>query len=180
MLGLLEAQAGELRWNGRRIADPAAFFVPPRAAYTPQVPTLLSGTLRENLLLGLYTDDAALAAASRQAVLEADLAAFPAGLETLIGARGVRLSGGQIQRTAAARMFVRDADLLALDDLSSALDVETEEVLWQRLLEQRDVTVLAVSHRPLLLRSADQVLVLEEGRMVVIGPPEEVLSSPLA
>jgi ATP-binding cassette subfamily B protein len=107
------------------------------------------------------------------------LATFTAGLETEIGARGVRLSAGQIQRMAAARMFVREADLLVLDDLSSALDVETEQVLWQRLLERHNRTVLAVSHRPLLLRAADRVIVLEEGRVVAMGPPQEVRPSGL-
>jgi ATP-binding cassette, subfamily B, bacterial len=179
LLGLLQAQAGEVRWNGRRIADRAAFLVPPQAAYTPQTPTLLSGTLRENLLLGLNADDVAVQRAIDSAVLDGDLATFPAGLETLIGARGVRLSGGQIQRTAAARMFVREADLLVLDDLSSALDVETEQVLWQRLLERHHQTVLAVSHRPLLLRAADQIIVLKEGRVVAAGPPKGVLPAVL-
>ncbi len=161
----------------QRLVALVVALAPPRAAYTPQVPTLLSGTLRENLLLGRDADDRALHRAIDCAVLEADLATFPAGLETLIGARGVRLSGGQIQRTAAARMFVRESDLLVMDDLSSALDVETEHLLWQRLLARRDATVLAVSHRPLLLRAADQVIVLEEGRLVAMGPPDEVLSS---
>jgi ATP-binding cassette subfamily B protein len=69
------------------------------------------------------------------------------GLDTLIGPRGVKLSGGQIQRVAAARMFVRPAQLLVVDDLSSALDVETERVLWERLLERPELTCLAVSHR---------------------------------
>ena len=65
--------------------------------------------------------------------MEHDLAALEDGLDTLVGPRGVRLSGGQIQRAAAARMFVRDAELLVFDDLSSALDVETERTLWERL-----------------------------------------------
>ena len=60
------------------------------------------------------------------------------GLDTLVGARGVKLSGGQVQRAAAARMFVRDAELLVFDDLSSALDVETERTLWERLGEMKD------------------------------------------
>ncbi|HYD11116.1 MAG TPA: ABC transporter ATP-binding protein, partial [Acidimicrobiales bacterium] len=75
---------------------------------------------------------------------------------------GVRLSGGQLQRTAAARMFVRTPELLVCDDLSSALDVETEAALWARVLGAR--TVLAVSHRPAVLARADQVITLEAGR----------------
>ena len=126
LLGLLPAEAGEIRWNGHVVDDAASFFVPPRAAYTAQVPRLFSETLKQNILLGLPDDPAALAAAVRGAVLEHDVQALEAGLETPVGTRGVKLSGGQVQRTAAARMLVRGAELLVIDDLSSALDVETE------------------------------------------------------
>lgn len=98
----------------------------------------------------------------RRAVLERDLAGFPEGLETVIGARGMRLSGGQVQRVAAARMFVTEPELLVFDDLSSALDVETEQALWERLFA-RGATCLAVSHRPEVLRRADQVIRLHPG-----------------
>ncbi len=178
MLGLLEPQAGEVRWNGKKIEHPASFLVPPRVAYTAQVPTLLSGTLRENILLGLFSEDSKLAQAVHSAVLERDLEGFPDGLETLIGARGVKLSGGQIQRTAAARMFVREPELLVLDDLSSALDVETERLLWQRLFEQ-GTTCLVASHRRAVLERADQILVLDalRGRIVARGKLQELLET---
>ena len=150
LLGLLPHEAGEIRWNGRPVDDPGTFFVPPRSAYTPQVPRLFSETLRENLLLGRPDEPGRLAHAIYAAVLDRDLAPPAAGggagdsllvthhssltLDTLVGPRGVKLSGGQVQRAAAARMFVRDAELLVFDDLSSALDVETERTLWERLL----------------------------------------------
>ena len=106
-LGLLPAQAGTVYWNGEPVQDPGAFMVPPRCAATPQVPVLFSGTLAENIRMGLDATEAEVAAAVYDAVLERDLAAMEDGLETHVGARGVRLSGGQIQRTAAARMFLR-------------------------------------------------------------------------
>ncbi|MGN6812307.1 MAG: ATP-binding cassette domain-containing protein, partial [Thermomicrobiales bacterium] len=146
-LGLLPAQAGEVRWNGQVVADPAACLVPPRAAYTAQTPRLFSETLQQNILLGRPDDPAALAAAVQGAVLEHDVQALEAGLETPVGTRGVKLSGGQVQRTAAARMLVRGAELLVIDDLSSALDVETERALWERIFEREDVTCLVVTHR---------------------------------
>jgi ATP-binding cassette subfamily B protein len=178
VLGLLPRDAGEVRWNGRPVDDPGAFFVPPRSAYTPQVPRLFSETLRENLLLGWPDDPAALDRAVLAAVLEPDLAALDRGLDTLIGPRGVKLSGGQIQRTAAARMFVRDAELLVFDDLSSALDAETETELWRRLFERgREATCLVVSHRPAALRRADQVLLMEEGQIISRGTLAELLAS---
>ncbi|UUZ86935.1 hypothetical protein LJK88_31715 [Paenibacillus sp. P26] len=111
--------------------------MPPRGAYTPQIPRLYSDTLANNILLGLPPDRDRLNRAIHSAVLEPDLERLPLGLETVIGPRGVKLSGGQAQRTAAARMFVREAQLLVFDDLSSALDVDTERRLWERLEAQR-------------------------------------------
>jgi ATP-binding cassette subfamily B protein len=178
MLGLLEPQAGEVYWNGHKVDQPATFLTPPRTAYTAQVPILISGTVRENILLGLPDEDNRLAAAVRKAVFEGDLDSFPDGLETVIGVRGMKLSGGQIQRTAAARMFVREPELLVFDDLSSALDIETEQLLWQRLFEW-GATCIVVSHRRPVLEKADQILVLEEGRIAGRGKLEELLKRSL-
>jgi ATP-binding cassette subfamily B protein len=168
VLGLLPAH-GTIRWNGGPI-EPATFLVPPRAAFTPQVPRLFSGPLLDNLLLGDAVSDADLAAAVHAAVLDRDVADLPEGLATPVGPRGVRLSGGQIQRVAAARMFLRRPELLVFDDLSSALDAETEAELWARLF-RRDhrPTALVVSHRPVALAHADQVLVLSDGGLLVDG-----------
>jgi ABC-type multidrug transport system fused ATPase/permease subunit len=163
LLGLLPREAGEVRWNGELVADPGSFFVPPRCAYVPQVPRLFSESLRDNVLLGV--PDGALAPALHLAVMEQDVASFPDGLDTLVGPRGVRLSGGQVQRAAAARALVRLPELLVFDDLSSALDVETERLLWDRLFARADTTCLVVSHREAVLRRADQIIVLEEGRL---------------
>jgi ATP-binding cassette subfamily B protein len=168
VLGLVESQAGEVRWNGRPLRDRGGFLVPPRVAYTPQVPALLSGTVRENLLLGLRAAPDDLHRAVWRAALDRDLAALPDGLDTVVGARGVRLSGGQALRAALARMYVRRASLLVLDDVSSALDVETERLLWERLdalLREEGVACLVATHRPAVLRRAARVLVLEEGRV---------------
>jgi ATP-binding cassette subfamily B protein len=94
----------------------------------PQVPRLLSDSLRDNLLLGHEETDG-LPVAVRIAVLDRDVASMPSKLDTEVGARGVRLSGGQVQRAAIARAMVCRSDLLVLDDVSSALDVETERRL---------------------------------------------------
>jgi ABC-type multidrug transport system fused ATPase/permease subunit len=166
-LGLLPRDVGEIRWNGTPVDDPATFLVPRRAALTPQVPRLFSETLRANLLLGHAPDEEAIRAAVHAAVLEDDVANLDQGLETIVGRRGVKLSGGQIQRAAAARMFLSEAELLVLDDLSSALDVATENELWRRLLTRRsDVTCLVVSHSPVALSNADHVVVLDDGHAV--------------
>lgn len=186
LLGLLPRQAGSLFWNDRLIGDPATFFTPLRSAYTPQVPQLFSGSLKDNLLLGLEPIPHTLEQAIQLAVFEQDLATMPAGLETIVGPKGMRLSGGQLQRAAATRMFVQQPELLVFDDLSSALDIETEQKLWQRLFSLASVpdtevkatdwhpTYLVVSHRPSLLRRADQILVLQTGRVVGQGSWEEL------
>jgi ATP-binding cassette subfamily B protein/ATP-binding cassette subfamily C protein len=190
LLGLLPMQAGEIYWNGSVVTDPANFFVPPRSAYTPQIPQLFSNTLKENILLGLNRSERDLAQAIEMAVFEQDVATMPEGLETLIGSKGVRLSGGQLQRAAAARMFVRQPELLVFDDLSSALDVKTEQILWERLFGAGSAlnysnpatknwtpTCLVVSHRPSILRRAAQIVVLKAGRVEAVGQLAQLLET---
>ena len=165
LIGSLRRQSGEIWWNGREVDEPDEFFVPPRVAYTSQVPRLFSEELRSNILMGLEEDSVDLPGAVRSAVLEPDVAALEKGLDTVVGPRGVKLSGGQQRRAAAARMFVRDPELLIFDDLSSGLDVETEQILWERLSDRPNSTVLAVSNRREALRRADHIVVLKEGRV---------------
>jgi ATP-binding cassette, subfamily B, bacterial len=175
LLGLIPRDDGDILWNGAPVADPSSFMVPPRCAYTAQAPRLFSETLGENVLMGSAADEAAVASAIELAVFEDDVARFDLGLATRVGARGVTLSGGQLQRAAAARMFLRGADLLVFDDLSSALDVGTEQQLWQRLFAAGGRSCIAVSHRREALRRADEVLVLDEGRVVARGKADLLL-----
>jgi ABC-type multidrug transport system fused ATPase/permease subunit len=158
------------------VDDPAAFFGPPHSSYTAQIPRLFSETLRSNVLSG-EPDDERLPRAMDLAAMAPDLAALEEGLDTLVGTRGVKLSGGQVQRAGAARMFAREADLLLFDDLSSALDAATERQLWESLFREGGVTCLVVSHRRAALRQATQILVMSEGRVVGRGKLDELLES---
>ncbi|MGE5579438.1 MAG: ABC transporter ATP-binding protein [Bacillota bacterium] len=169
ILGLIPLQGGRVLWNGRRIDGLAAFMTYPQCGYVPQTPYLFSESIRENILLGLESRGALVDHAIWRAVLDQDLACLPDGSDTQVGTGGQRLSGGQIQRVAAARALVRSPALLLLDDSASALDVETEQAFWERILEKRGTTCLVVTNRPEVLSRADQVLYMKDGRVVERG-----------
>ncbi len=183
LLGLLTRDQGQVYWNDKTVEDLGAFFTPPRTAYTAQIPRLFSDTLRSNVLLGMQKTDEEIRKAVYQAVLDRDLESLEAGLDTKVGPRGVKLSGGQAQRTAAARMLIREPELLVFDDLSSALDVETEQMLWDRLFPRSDegelsseFTCLVVTHRKPVLKMADQIILLKDGHVEAVGTLSELMS----
>ncbi len=150
-----------------------------RIGFVPQETFLFSGALRDNIAFGLDDGDVSesrVRSAVRLSQLENDLDQWPAGLETIIGERGVTLSGGQKQRTAIARAVAKDPLILVLDDALSSVDTRTEEAVLQGLhefMERR--TSLLIAHRVSTTRSAECVVVLDRGRIVEQGSHAELL-----
>ncbi|HST84871.1 MAG TPA: ABC transporter ATP-binding protein [Kineosporiaceae bacterium] len=156
---------GTLRWNGEPVTEPELFLRPNQVGYVGQLPRVLSGTIADNISLG-HNVDPKIAVSTAQ--LERDLADSGAGLGLLIGHKGSRLSGGQLQRLALARALAPRTELLIADDVSSALDVTTELDLW-RALREHGVTVIGSTSKRAALTQADHVVVLIAGQAVAQG-----------
>ncbi len=145
----------------------------------PQDVYLFNGTIADNIRLGRpEASDAEIERAARLAQAHDFIAALPKAYAEPCGERGARLSGGQRQRIAIARAFLRDAPVLVMDEAVSNLDTESEEALRRAMAQvRRGRTVLIIAHRPSTIRSADRVLMIEEGRIVEAGTPAELLAS---
>ena len=165
----LVSHTGEIRWNGVDVDDAQVFLRPGRVAHVAQVPRVLSGTFADNVRLDHDRDvDRAVADARlTQDVLAAG------GVDALVGHRGVRLSGGQVQRLALARALAVEPELLLADDVSSALDATTEVELWAGL-RARGITVLGATSKRAALAQADRVIVLVDGAIAAAGPWSEL------
>lgn len=166
----LVTSTGEVRWNDQPVDDRQLFLRPGRVAHVAQVPRVLSGTFTDNIRLDHL--DRAVLPAIETARLGPDVAAA-GGPDSLVGHRGVRLSGGQVQRLALARGLACDAELLLADDVSSALDAVTEIELWAALRE-RGATVVGATSKRAALAVADRVVVLAEARVAAVGPWSEL------
>jgi ABC-type multidrug transport system fused ATPase/permease subunit len=169
MAGIVH-HTGTMRWNGEAVTEPELFLRPNQVGYVGQLPRVLSGTIADNIQLGHQVDlESALAAAQ----MRHDLATVGGGPDLLIGHKGTRLSGGQLQRLALARALAPETELLIADDVSSALDVTTELDLW-RALRERGVTVVGSTSKRAALAHADVVVVLIAGEVVAEGRWDEL------
>jgi ABC-type transport system involved in cytochrome bd biosynthesis fused ATPase/permease subunit len=161
---------GTLRWNGQNVIEPEVFLRPNQVSYVAQLPRVLSGSVGDNICLG-HNVDAYSAVATAQ--LEHDLTAAGSGLALLIGHKGTRLSGGQLQRLALARALAPGTELLIADDVSSALDVTTELDLWGAL-RGKGITVIGSTSKRAALSRADNVVVLIGGAVAGQGKWQEL------
>ncbi len=166
----LVSSTGEILWNDRLVDDPQTTLRPARVAHVAQVPRVLSGSFSGNVALD--HPQRSVVPALESARMGRDVAEA-GGPDALVGHRGVRLSGGQVQRLALARALATEADLLLADDVSSALDASTEIELWQAL-RARGAAVVGATSKSAALAQADRVVVLDSGRVVDDGPWHEL------
>src|SRR5581483_8262953 len=174
---LFDVDAGTVLLDGRDVRTLPLGWLRRQIGLVPQDPFLFSRTLRENVAFALDDADGRVGWAVRMAGLGRDLAEMPAGLETLVGERGITLSGGQKQRVALARVLAASPRVLVLDDALSAVDAATEREMLDALRGFfRERTTVIVAHRVSTVKDADLIVVLDEGRVVEVGDHETLLA----
>ena len=174
---LFDVSAGEVLVDGQDTRKLALRELRRLIGYVPQEPFLFSNSLKANLALGRENYSAEeLARVVKMAKLDRDVEIFPMGLETMVGERGVTLSGGQKQRATLARALIMDPPVLILDDCLSSVDAQTEaEILHELRSILKEKTCLIISHRISAVREADEILVLEEGKIIERGNHDKLV-----
>ena len=175
---LYEPTAGRITVGGADVAHMPARWVRRNVGVVMQEPFLLARSVEDNIgVCGAEAEE--IRAAAVTACIHGDVERFAQGYDTVVGERGVTLSGGQKQRVAIARMLTRKTPIMVFDDSLSAVDTETDEKI--RAAMDRDLhgtTTVIISHRITTLLGCDNVLVLDKGRAVQLGAPEELLAQP--
>lgn len=176
LIGMYPAGRGRVCYDEVPVTDIGLDVVRAHVATVLQHPAMLNDTVRANLTLGRDFDDAAIRRAVEVAQLHNVIAELPQGLDTVIGRQGVRLSGGQLQRLAIARMVLTEPKVVILDEATSALDNETEAGVHRALGEfLKGRTTLIIAHRLSAVRQADRVYVFEDGRIAESGSHDELI-----
>jgi ATP-binding cassette subfamily C protein CydD len=177
LLGFMQPQHGEILIDGQRLDNLDLECWRQQLAWVPQQPRLFHGSLRENLTMGqVKASEAQISAVLKQARVEEFMHRFPEGLDTVVNETGRGLSGGQIQRIALARAFLRDASVVIMDEATANLDRENERLVvesMQALATRR--TYIMIAHRLETVQWADRIIVLSDGKVVESGNHENLL-----
>jgi ATP-binding cassette subfamily B protein len=173
-----EVDGGSIAIDGIDIRDMTLRSLRSQIGIVQQDVFLFAGTIRENIAYGrLEATEAEILEAARRARLDGVIASLPAGLDTIIGERGVKLSGGQKQRLAIARIFLKNPPILILDEATSALDTETERAIQHALAElSKGRTTLVIAHRLATIVNTDRIAVIDRGVIVEQGNHRELLA----
>jgi ABC-type multidrug transport system fused ATPase/permease subunit len=171
--------AGEILFDGQPASDYEVRSLRQRIGYVSQRPRMLAGSIIDNLRYGNPdASEAEVAGAAGIAGIHDFIESLPAGYQSEIGEKGVRLSEGQKQRLAIARALIKNPDILILDEPTAALDVEAERSLFDRLPEfVREKTLFIATHRLSTINACDQILVLNENQLVASGSHQDLIES---
>ncbi|QND50463.1 ABC transporter ATP-binding protein (plasmid) [Phyllobacterium sp. 628] len=174
-----EVDSGAITVDGIDIRDMTLASLRSQIGVVQQDVFLFGGSIRENIAYGrLDASDEDIALAARRARLDDMIAGLPAGLETIVGERGVKLSGGQKQRLAIARMFLKNPPILILDEATSALDTKTEREIQASLAELAEGrTTLVIAHRLATIRNADRIVVVDDASVIEQGTHAKLLKA---
>ena len=176
IVGFYQPDSGDILYDGISFREIGLDVIREHVYLVLQIPMLFNETIRFNLTFGKEVPDAKIHEALEIAQLADFLETLPDGLDTLVGTNGVKLSGGQRQRISIARMIISNPNIVILDESTSALDVHTEEILFEKLesfLEAR--TTIIIAHRLSTIKRADYIYVIDEGKVSEEGTLEEML-----
>lgn len=178
LLRFADIQSGTIQIDGQNVAEVTQESLRAAISYVPQEPFLFHRSLRENIAYGLEnaTEKQIVDAAEKAHAMEF-INKLPAGLDTIVGERGVKLSGGQRQRIAIARAIIKDAPILVLDEATSALDSESERLIQKSIAELiQGKTAIVIAHRLSTIAKLDRIIVIDNGAITEDGTHTELVS----